>query len=98
LKYQCKNPNHKLQVADFVKKYPSAKERMPNIIIVVDPNDWSVALEHPTLNTTVCCQVCSIAKDISQAKVKDNFVKYIETHDTLENENYVFMYDTYATD
>ncbi|MFZ0554676.1 MAG: hypothetical protein WAM26_05235 [Nitrososphaeraceae archaeon] len=67
-KQRCKNPNHKHHVVDFVKKYPSAKDRVPDTIIIVDPNDWSVALENPTLNTTECCQVCSIAEDIARAR------------------------------
>ena len=68
MKSKCKNPNHTLHVANIVKKYPTAKRRVPQTIILVDPNDWFVALEHPTLNTTECCQVCSIAEDIAQAK------------------------------
>jgi hypothetical protein len=67
MKSKCKNPNHTPHIANFVKKYPT-KRRVPQTIILVDPNDWSVALEHPTLNTTECCQVCSIAEDIAQAK------------------------------
>jgi hypothetical protein len=35
---------------------------------MVDPRDWGIALEHPTLNTTECCQVCSIAEDIARAE------------------------------
>ena len=31
-KQRCKNPNHKHHVVDFVKKYPSAKDRVPNKI------------------------------------------------------------------
>ncbi len=68
MKSKCKNPNHKVHVANFVKKYPTAKGRVPQTIILVDPNNWAVALENPTLNTTECCQVCSIAEDIAQAK------------------------------
>ena len=64
----CRNPNHKVHVADFVKKYPSAKGRVPKTIILVDPQDWTVALEDPSKNKTECCQVCSIAEDIAQAK------------------------------
>jgi hypothetical protein len=41
----CENPNHKQHVKNFVKKYPTAKGRVPSTIILVDPNDWSVALE-----------------------------------------------------
>jgi hypothetical protein len=65
---RCKNPNHKIHVADFIKKYPTAKGRVPQTIILVDPNDWSIALENPTLNTTECCQICSIAEDIARAE------------------------------
>ncbi|MGH9975216.1 MAG: hypothetical protein ACRD8Z_05195 [Nitrososphaeraceae archaeon] len=64
----CENPNHKQHVKNFVKKYPTAKGRVPNTIILVDPKDWAVALENPSLNTTECCQVCSIAEGIAQAK------------------------------
>jgi hypothetical protein len=65
---QCKNPNHKLHVTNFIKKSPTAKGRVPRTIILVDPKDWAVALENPVLNTTECCQVSSIAKDIARAK------------------------------
>jgi hypothetical protein len=68
MKPKCKNPNHKLHVTNFIKEYPSAKGRVPQRIILVDPSDWGVALENPTLNTTECCQVCSIAEDIAQAE------------------------------
>ncbi|MGH9976901.1 MAG: hypothetical protein ACRD8Z_13860 [Nitrososphaeraceae archaeon] len=68
MKPKCKNPNHTLRVANFVKKYPSAKGRVPKTIILVDPKDWAVALENPTLNTTECCQVCSIAESIARAE------------------------------
>ena len=67
-KCECKNSDDKVHVANFVKKYPSAKGRVPQTVVLVDPSDWSVALEHPALNTTECCQVCSIAKGITQAK------------------------------
>jgi hypothetical protein len=67
-KSKCKNPNHKLHVADFIKKYPTAKERVPQAIILVDPKDWAIALEDSSKNTTERCQVCSIAEDISLAK------------------------------
>ena len=64
----CENPNHKQDVKNFVKRYPTAKERVPQTIILVDPKDWAVALETPTLNTTEGCQVCSIAEDIARAE------------------------------
>jgi hypothetical protein len=35
---------------------------------MVDPSDWSAALENPTLNTKKCCQVCSITEDSARAK------------------------------
>jgi hypothetical protein len=60
---QCKNPNHKLHVTNFIKKSPTAKGRVPRTIILVDPKDWAVALENPT----ECCQVCSIAESIARA-------------------------------
>jgi hypothetical protein len=65
---QCKNSNHKKHVANFVKEYPTAKRRVPQRIIMVDPKDWGIALENPELKTTECCQVCSIAEDIAQAE------------------------------
>jgi hypothetical protein len=68
MKPKCKNPNHQLHITNFIKEYPSAKGRVPQRIILVDPSDWGVALENPTLNTTECCQVCSIAEDIAQAE------------------------------
>jgi hypothetical protein len=68
LESKCKNPNHKKHVANFTKEYPTAKGRVPKRIIMVDPKDWGIALEHPELNTTQCCQVCSIAEDIALAE------------------------------
>jgi hypothetical protein len=59
-----KNLNHKAHDTNFIKKYPSAKERVPQTIIMIDPKDWGIALENLELNTTECCQVCSIAGDI----------------------------------
>jgi hypothetical protein len=67
-KSKCKNPNHKLHKVNFIKEYPSAKGRVPKTIIMVDPKDWSIVLENPELNTTECCQICSIAENIAQAK------------------------------
>ncbi len=55
-------------VANFVKKYPTARERVPQTIILVDLNDWSVALEDSSKNITECCQVCCFAEDIALAK------------------------------
>lgn len=57
--YSCKNPNHKRHIAAFVKKYPSAMGRVPNAIILVDPNDWSIDLEHPNKNSTECSRKIS---------------------------------------
>ena len=69
MKSQCKNPDHEIHVAGFIKKYPSAKGKVPQTIILVDPKDWAVALENPTFNTTECCQQnASIAGSIAQAK------------------------------
>ena len=68
MKTQCKNPNHKTHVANFVRKYPSARGRVPSTIILVDPTDWAANLEHPALNTTDCCQVRSVADDIARAE------------------------------
>lgn len=68
MKSQCKNPYHKVHIANFVKKYPSAKGRVPKTTKMVNPKDWVVDLEHPGKNTTGCCQVCSIAEGIEQAE------------------------------
>jgi hypothetical protein len=65
---RCKNPNHKAHIANFIKKYPSSKGRVPKTIIMVDPKDWAVNIEHPALNTTECCQVCSIGEGIALAE------------------------------
>ena len=46
---KCKNPNHTLHVVNFIEKYPTAKGGVPQTIIMVDPSDWSAALENPTL-------------------------------------------------
>jgi hypothetical protein len=62
------NPNHKLHIKNFVKKYPTTKGRVPSTIILVDPMDWAVALEDPRKNITECCQVCSIAEGIARAQ------------------------------
>jgi hypothetical protein len=59
MKSKCKNPNHNVHVANFIKKYPTVKGRVPQTIVMVDPSDWSVTLEHPSKNTTECCQVCA---------------------------------------
>lgn len=68
MKSRCKNPNHKLHLANFVKNYPTAKGRVLQRVIMVDPKDWSIDLEYPSKNTTECCQVCSIAEDIALAE------------------------------
>jgi hypothetical protein len=57
-----------LHVANFIKKYPTVKGRVPQATVMGDPKDWSVDLQHPSKNTTECCQVCSIAEGIAQAK------------------------------
>jgi hypothetical protein len=31
-------------------------------IITVNPEDWAISLEDPKMNTTECCQVCSISE------------------------------------
>jgi hypothetical protein len=70
MKSKYKNPNHKVHVANFVKKNPSAKSGVPDTIILVDLQDWAVELTDLTgkKNTTECCQVCSIAEGIAQAE------------------------------
>jgi hypothetical protein len=65
---RCKYPNHKQHIANFLKKYPTVKARVPQTIIMVDPKDWPVVLENPILNKTACCQICSVAEDIALAK------------------------------
>ena len=68
MKSKYKNPNHKQHVANFVKKYPTAKGNVPKTSIMVDPKDWAIALEDSSKNTAECCQVCSIAEDIARAE------------------------------
>jgi hypothetical protein len=58
----CENPRHTEHVANFIKKYPRQREGLPDTIIIVDPKDWVISLEDPKMNTTECCQVCSISK------------------------------------
>ena len=48
--------------SEFYKEIPQAKGRVPDTIIIVDPKDWVISLEDPKMNTTECCQVCSISK------------------------------------
>jgi len=43
---------------------------MPKTLILVDPKDWAVSLEDPKMNTTECCQVCSISEDIIRAMTR----------------------------
>jgi hypothetical protein len=52
---------HKEHVANFIMTCLTAKGRVPQRIILADPNDLGVTLENPALNTTECCQVCSIS-------------------------------------
>ena len=63
----CQNPRHKEHVKDFVRKFPTAKGRVPNATILVDPKDWAISLEDPEVNTTECCRVWSISEDIIRA-------------------------------
>jgi hypothetical protein len=63
----CRNPRHKEHVKDLVRKFPTAKGRVPRTTILADPKDWAVSLDDPEVNTTECCQVCSISEDIIRA-------------------------------
>ena len=45
---------------------------MPKATILIDPNDWAISLEDPKLNTTECCQVCSISEDTIRASSRRN--------------------------
>jgi hypothetical protein len=50
----CENPRHKEYIEDFVRKFPTTKERVPDTTILVDPKDWAISLEDPEVNTTEC--------------------------------------------
>jgi hypothetical protein len=67
----CRNPRHKEHIKDFVRKYPTAKGRVPKPTILVD-KDWAISLEDPKANTTECCQVCSISEDIIRTMTRRN--------------------------
>jgi hypothetical protein len=60
----CRNPRHKEYIEDFVRKFPTAKGRVPKTTILVNPKDWAISLEDPEVNTTECCLVCCISGDI----------------------------------
>ena len=66
----CENPKHKEHIKNFVKKYPSAKGRVSDTIIIVDPKFWYIS-DNPKDNTVPCCQVCSISEDIIRASSPD---------------------------
>jgi len=68
---QCQNPGHKEHLKNFIRKYPSAKDRVPDTIITVNPEDWAIDLEHPEKNTVKCCKMCSIQEDIKRARSPD---------------------------
>jgi len=54
----------------FCEEIPHSKGRMSKTLILVDPKDWAVSLEDPKMNTTECCQVCSISEDIIRAMTR----------------------------
>lgn len=56
---------------NFVRKYRSAKGRVPDTIIIVDPNYWYIS-DNLKDNTIPCCQVCSISEDIIRASSRNN--------------------------
>ena len=62
----CENPRHKEHVKNFVKEFPTAKGRVPDTIITVDPKYWYIS-DISKDNTVPCCQVCSISEDIIRA-------------------------------
>jgi hypothetical protein len=68
----CENPRHKEHVKDFVRKFHTAKGRVPKTTILVDPREWAISLEDPKVNTIECCQVCSISEDIIHAGHRKN--------------------------
>ena len=86
----CKNPNHKQDVKNFVKKYPTAKSNVPNTIIMIDPKYLYIS-DNPKENTTRCCRVCSIPEDIRRAMNRTNsypnryHVKYASMVDCLQD-------------
>jgi hypothetical protein len=46
----CENPRRKEHIANFVKKFPTAKGRVPDTILIVDPRSYYVS-ENPKDNT-----------------------------------------------
>ena len=62
----CENPRHKEHVKNFVKGFPTAKGRVPDTIIMVDPNNWYIS-DIPNFNTVPCCQICPISEDLIRA-------------------------------
>ena len=68
----CRNPRHKEHIEDFVRKFPTAKGRVPKKLIQVDPKDWAISLQDPEANITECCQVCSISEDTVCASSRRN--------------------------
>ena len=62
----CQSSRHKEHVKNFVKKYPTAKGKVPDTMITVNPEDWVIDLEDPKKNTVQCCQMCSIQEDIKR--------------------------------
>ena len=64
----CRNPRHKKHVKNFVRKYPTAKGRVQDTIITVDPKYWYIS-DNPKDNTARCCQVYSI-QDIKRGMNK----------------------------
>jgi hypothetical protein len=59
----CENPNHEEHIENFLRKYPTAKGRVLDTIIVVDPRTWYIS-DIPKDNTVRCYQVCNISEDI----------------------------------
>ena len=64
--HHCEHPNHDEHIEAFLRKYHTAKGRMPDAIITVDPEHWYIS-DDQKKNTVKCCQLCSISEDIKRA-------------------------------
>ena len=63
----CENPRHKEHVKNFVKGFPTAKGRVPDTIIKVDPNNWYFQIFQNLILFHAARQICSISEDIIRA-------------------------------
>ncbi|MFZ0554246.1 MAG: hypothetical protein WBL67_03610 [Nitrososphaeraceae archaeon] len=40
---KCENPRHKEHINNFIKKYSTAKGKVPGAIIIADPKYWHIS-------------------------------------------------------